>query len=460
MMTKPLRRASGLLLGVTTLALAAALALGFTPARAENHIDGQRTDAPELAAYGPHAVGVRTLTLVNRQQIDIVKLDPQAPAPAADALPRYDRSLAVELWYPAEAGSQGSTVLKALMRDGKTEVDLHGKAVRDAAPLKDGPGWPLVIVSHGFPGNRFLMSPIAENLASKGYVVASIDHADSTYHTQSPRGFSSTLVNRPLDQLFVLNEMARLAKDPASFLNGRVDANRTAVLGYSMGGYGALLTAGAGLSDKVVDGGIPGIGSPAGTLGIHRAGSAEQRGRFDARVKTVVAIAPWGFSRGLFTPDSLKGVRVPVLFMAGSVDDVSGYDNGVRATWQATTGVPRALLTFDNANHNAGAPMPPPAEALRTDPATKGNFAGHYIDAVWDNVRMNNVAQHFVAAWLGRQLKADPAMDAYLSLLPESNRGLWAMDDKGQPKPEHTHWKGFPNRTAKGLRYELLPAGQ
>ena len=75
--------------------------------------------------------------------------------------------------------------------------------------------YPLLIISHGYPGNRFLLSHLAENLASKGYVVASIDHTDSTYSDQA--AFGSTLLNRPLDQLFVLNEMARLnGSDPTA----------------------------------------------------------------------------------------------------------------------------------------------------------------------------------------------------------------------------------------------------
>jgi predicted dienelactone hydrolase len=60
-------------------------------------------------------------------------------------------------------------------------VTLTGKAVRDAT-AKNAGVFPLVIVSHGYPGNRFLLSHLTENLASKGYVVVAIDHTDSTFH--------------------------------------------------------------------------------------------------------------------------------------------------------------------------------------------------------------------------------------------------------------------------------------
>jgi hypothetical protein len=50
-------------------------------------------DAPELAALGPHGVGVRTLMLVDRGQLDLSAIDP-----ATGAAPLRDRSLKVELW--------------------------------------------------------------------------------------------------------------------------------------------------------------------------------------------------------------------------------------------------------------------------------------------------------------------------------------------------------------------------
>lgn len=411
------------------------------PAIAENRIDTIRPDAPELAAYGGQAIGVRTLHLIDPGRIDVAALDPTAAKPSP--LPRYDRPLTVEVWYPAESGAKGETALKAIIRDGKTEVLLQGKAVRDAEPATGR--FPLVIVSHGFPGNRYLLSPLAENIASKGYVVVAIDHTESTYDSLSPRSFSSTLVNRSLDQLFILDQIAKLSRDPAFFLNGRVDAGNSAVIGYSMGGYGALITAGAGLTKKAVEATDTAWSAPFGTLAIHESGSKSHAGLFDPRVKTAILFAPAGWSVGFFDADSVKGLRVPALFVAGSLDDVVQYDTGIRPTWRASTSIDRAMLTFANAGHNAGAPMPAPREADRIDPERGFNYTAHYSDSVWDNVRMNNIAEHFVTAWLGKYLKADPAMDAYLDLAPDSNGNSW---------------KGFPEHTARGLRFERLKAGE
>jgi predicted dienelactone hydrolase len=418
------------------------LSMGVTVAMAEdNRIDLIRPDAPELAAFGQHRVGVRRIELTNTGQIDIVKVEAGKP------FPLYDRKLTVEVWYPADIpdGTAPSAYTDVLLRDGKTAVTLHGRAVRDAEPKKDGLH-PLVIISHGYPGNRFLLSHLAENLASKGYVVASIDHAESTYDNQQK--FGSTLVNRPLDQKFVIDEMARLAAESDSFLSGLVDASNTAVIGYSMGGYGALIMAGGGVTKAATE---FEWGAPEETLKIHLAGSEPHEKLIDPRVKAIVAFAPWGMERGFWDEKGLAGVRKPVLFVAGSVDDVSGYENGVKKIFEQSINADRYLLTFDNANHNVAAPIPAPAESWNKVDGLAFVPFDHYADPVWDTVRMNNIAQHFLTAFLGMHLKNETGMEEYLSLVEDSGDGVWAANEDGSLKPEHTYWKGFQNRTARGL---------
>lgn len=414
-----------------------------TPLAAQNRIDGQSPDAPELAAYGNLPVGVRQIELVNKDQIDIVGIDPTAEKPAE--LPRYDRPLTVEMWYPAAEGSTGDTSLNTFLRDGKTEVTLEGRAMRDAAPARAENPFPLVLMSHGYPGNRFLMSHLAENLASKGYVVASIDHTDSTYRTQA--AFGSTLVNRSLDQLFVLDEMARLNQDDSSGLAGLIDTNNAGLIGYSMGGYGAVVTAGGGVSERALP------YAPHDTLSIHRQGSETHEDLPDPRIKTAVAIGPWGMNNGFWDAEGLAGIEIPMLFVAGSNDTTSGYENGVRAIWEGATGVDRSLLTFDGGGHNTVAPIPAPQESYDAE------VSGHYTDAVWDSVFMNNVGQHFVTAWLDTELKGDAGKSKYLDLEPLGSSGIWSMNDDGSTGADHTYWAGFAKGTADGLRYETLAAG-
>ncbi|MBD3663516.1 alpha/beta hydrolase family protein [Sulfitobacter aestuariivivens] len=433
-----------------TLTFAIAVTTGGA-ALAENRIDRQLPSAPELAAYGTHAVGVRTLEMTNPDQIDILAIDPAAEKPTE--WPRYDRPLVVEVWYPAADGGEGSTTLKAFLRDGTTEVSIEGKAMRDVAAVETDTPFPLVLISHGYPGNRFLMSHLAENIASKGYVVASIDHTDSTYRTQA--AFGSTLVNRSLDQLFVLDQMAAMASEGGA-MAGLYDAGNTGLIGYSMGGYGAIITAGGGVTEASV--GYP-WGGPHGTLGIHQAGSETHEALPDPRIKTAVAIGPWGMNTGFWDAEGLSGVRIPMLFIAGSQDDVSLYENGVRAIWEGVTGVDTALLTYINGGHNSGAPMSAPKESFY-DNADKGfNISEHYSDPVWDTVRSNNIAQHFVTAWLDAALKEGKNSE-FLELVVNANDGVWSVDEDGTFKEDHSYWPGFAQGTAKGLTFETRSAAE
>ncbi|TQS72610.1 dienelactone hydrolase [Rhodobacteraceae bacterium] len=431
--------------------IAGAIAL---PAHAENRIDRIRSDAPELAAYGEYTVGVREIRLDHENQIDIVNVTDDMKSP--EEMPRYDRPLPVQVWYPAASDAEGSQIVKAYMRDGETVVELHGQGIVDAEPLDSGESFPLVIVSHGYPGNRFLMSPIAENLASKGYVVAAIDHTDSTYSTKKP--IQSSVVNRSDDQLFVLDRIAAMGEEDG-FLSGLVDADNAAIIGYSMGGYGAVISAGGGVNTAAVATTDGFFSAPPGTLERYRAGSEVYKNRFDPRLKTIIAFAPAGSKVGFFDESTLADVRVPALYIAGSRDDTVGYTDGVRETWRQSVNVERALLTFENANHNVGAPMPPPEEAWGYDENLGFDPAMHYLDFVWDNVRMNNISQHFITAWLGVQLKGDENMSRYLDLVAHSNDGVAGTSDDGAAT-EGTYWAGFPARSAQGLRFEVLSAAK
>lgn len=425
-------------------------------AQAENRIDIIRADAPELAAYDERSIGVQEIDLVHKDQIDVLSIKPDHKD--GDPFPLYDRPVTLEVWYPAIENAVGPKVVQATIRDGKTKVDLHGKAIWKAEPAKAEKPFPLVIVTHGYPGNRFLMSPIAENLASKGYVVVSIDHTDATYATLDK--ISSTLVNRTKDDLFVLNQIAELAKDETSFLYGLVDADNTAMIGYSMGGYGTVVTVGGGLTQLALDTREGFFSTPKGTLDQYRSGSEAYKALADDRIKTAVTFAPAGMRRGFMDAETVKGIRVPMLFIAGSIDDIVGYEDGVRAMWKAASSVDRSLLTFENANHNAGAPMAPPEEANVIDPKLGFNLTMHYLDPVWDNVRMNNISVHFITAWMDKYLKDDSSKDAYLDLVPVGHDGVWSREKDGTPKADDTYWKGFPNRTAAGLRFESLKAGE
>ncbi len=379
-----------------------------------NRIDATRPDSPLLAGRGIYPVGVRHRVLIDPDRIDI--------AASSNRIRRGPRQLPVELWYPATADTKPGGRYHTILRDGVTPVTLHGQAVRDAKPATDGP-FPLIIISHGYPGNRFLMSHLAEALASRGYVVAAADHPQSTYDDQGM--FGATLYHRPLDQRFLLSA---LADEPLA------DIQNAAVIGFSMGGYGALVLAGAGLA--------PGLDThelapPHAILAEHLA--ANQLSAPNS-LKAVLTIGPWGMGRGLWDASGLLGIRVPLLIMAGSADETSDY-GAMRRIAEGARNADRHLLTFMNAGHNAAAPFPAPAESHAHSDVLGWAPFSHYADPVWDTVRMNALAQHFSAAFLDHRLKGNHSASEFLD-----------------PDTAFSTDAGFTPETKIGLTLEHWPA--
>lgn len=360
--------------------------------RAEmNRIDLIHPDAPALAHPGPYPVGVQTLHLTNPNQIDVLN--------STNVICRYDRPLVTEVWYPAIPGTQPGTTYATLLRDGHRPVLLYGQASRDA-PQAAG-DFPLIILSHGYPGNRMLMAHFGEKLASHGYVVASIDHTDSTYDNKA--AFASTLVNRPKDTAFVRSALAN-----------RADCSRTVIMGYSMGGYGALVSGGAAISQAA----LHMDGAPWPGLWDHAVDP-----QVDPSLKAIIPIGPWGRARGMWDADGMARLRVPMLLMAGSADMVSGYGDGMRLIFAEATGITRHLLTFEGAGHNAAAPYPAPLEAFQLSDHLDFPPAEHYADPVWDTGLMNSIAQAHALGFLDlhlKGLKQETAPGLHRGLLLES----------------------------------------
>ncbi|TMU54852.1 alpha/beta hydrolase family protein [Flagellimonas algicola] len=386
-------------------------------------------DAPELSARGSYKVGVRTLEFVNKGQVDILNSKEGND-------PLYDRPLTVEVWYPAAIETEGLISYDEVMgTNGDPNRPIipftfNGRATRDAAPVTSDGKFPLVVVSHGYVGSRYLMTYLTENLASKGYIVAAIDHTESTFKDAAP--FQSTLLNRSKDILFVVNEMAA----GKHFLSDQVDGDNTGIVGYSMGGYGVLNVAGAAYSEFAINF-FKGMTGGSNALAVRGSASEEYQNSMDPRIKAVVAFAPWGMERGVWDAETLKGLKTPTLFVAGDQDDVSGYEKGIKAIYEGAVNADRYLLTYMDARHNV-APNPPPAEALQAGLHIDEYY--RYAEPSWDQRRINNINQHFVTAFLGTHLKQKD-YSKFLDIKEDSN--------------EET-WPGFVPRSSTGM--ELLHA--
>lgn len=394
-------------------------------------------DAPDLAYRGNYSVGVRTMNVVDPDRLDILNYT------AEDGAPLYDRPLTLEIWYPAIIPENREAKTQYIDEMFTQDAIIHtGRALRGAEPVDET--FPLIIVSHGYPGTRYIMSYLTENLASKGYVVVAIAHTDSTVRDQNQ--FSSTLLNRSLDILFTLDQMTALTNTETSFLFNRIDTDNVGLAGYSMGGYGVINTAGAGYSEAGVN---LSWGVPGGLLKMRQSGNPEYEATIDPRIKAVFAMAPWGAAY-FWDAEGLKGLKVPSFFVAGEYDDVAGYENGVKLFYDWAVNSESYLLTVENARHNV-APNAYEQNALVSVKMNADDYL-RYTEPSWDNRRLNNIVQHFATAFFGTYLKSAD-YGKYLDLIENSNDGVWDINEDGTYGENHTHWEGFPNRTALGLQF-------
>jgi dienelactone hydrolase len=186
---------------------------------------------------GPFPVGVQTDTWTDSER---------------------QRTLPVEIWYPADAGHAGQDLDAAtwdtftpgwVAEGGATAEDqVHQAAVRDAAWSEDeATERPLVLLVHGWAGFRREATFIGTHLASHGYVVVSPDVVGSTFvdvdaflATQQPVGTADALgdhlqgiaTNRRGDIPFLISTAT--TKLP-------VRASGVGVTGASFGGWSALV---------------------------------------------------------------------------------------------------------------------------------------------------------------------------------------------------------------------------
>jgi predicted dienelactone hydrolase len=313
--------------------------------------------------------------------------------------------MTIEVWYPATipAGAEERATYVMELSAGSSGIEsvpktvqVRGKALKGRATGK----WKLVslvIVSHGYPGSRYFLTYLSENLASKGYVVAAIDHTDSVFGAE--KAFPSTLLNRASDQLFTIGALEELSAKPDHFLTGMVDAAHVAIVGYSMGGYGALGSAGAGYSAKSSVANLV----PGGYLDDWEAGSAKYQAHLRKELKVVVAIAPWGAQPPFNSWDAsaLGAIHIPMLVIAGDQDDVSDYTNGIKLAFEKAVHSDRCMLVYENARHNVGG-NPTPQEAMQ-----------HFVTREFSKNpagakdRITAINQHFITAFLDLTLKGD-----------------------------------------------------
>ncbi|WP_299538802.1 alpha/beta hydrolase [uncultured Streptomyces sp.] len=210
---------------------------------------------------GPYAVGTRTLHMSDHR-----RHDPWVPS--------VHRELMVSLHYPARA-ERGTSAAYMTREEARLLLEARGLAGAVSAGTVSGvrthafagarPAdgrFPLVLLSPGFSMQRSTLTTLASDLASRGYVVASVDHAYESVGTAFPGGRVLTCraceqvltdedrarvaVGRAHDLSFVIDRLTAL-RNPSGATHGHrglpfsrtIDPGRIGVAGHSIGGAAA-----------------------------------------------------------------------------------------------------------------------------------------------------------------------------------------------------------------------------
>lgn len=152
---------------------------------------------------------------------------------AADAgllqwsFPYYNAQVPVAIWYPTSGETSeidaGPFTLRAT-GDGETEQRQHA----------------LLVISHGTGGSNIAHHPIAEALASAGFMVAALTHPGDNFQDRSLIADERYFDERPR-QLHAL--LAALTTDEN--FTSLIDTTRIGAIGHSAGGYAVAAAIGA-----------------------------------------------------------------------------------------------------------------------------------------------------------------------------------------------------------------------
>ncbi|RUS48577.1 hypothetical protein [Cohnella sp. AR92] len=212
---------------------------------------------------GPYPVGTVIYHWVDRSRME------QTPGKTNPY-----REINVQLWYPARASQAKKQAdyipeLPELSRYAQQRwhlpstllsyLNLAKTFTYEDADLPEGTReYPVIVLSHGWPGLRFAYHYLETGLASRGYVVAAVEHTYGTPAAVFPdgrveaMGASPPEFNLPAwdeiidnvwskDDSFVLDQLGKLnAGASGGRFRHRLNLEQAGVIGHSFGGDNAL----------------------------------------------------------------------------------------------------------------------------------------------------------------------------------------------------------------------------
>ena len=289
------------------------------------------------------------------------------------------------LWYPAFGNEMPVR-----------HMGVASTAVRNGEMAAGGP-FPLVMISHGSEGHRFVHFWLAEYLARRGYIVAAVQHNGDNYLDASDARSLSIIERRPLEMRQAL-DLLLTHEDIAP----HIDAGRICALGHSAGGATVFKLAGWQFdaaewqrycaanrdSDRVICEFVPDQDDLNRLRDHHGAPIVPAR---DARISAIIAIAPaFGVAA---TQAGFENVDIPMLVIEPETDEVLHHDVNAARFRQLLQG--RAgFVRVKGAGHYSF--LPPCTDFIAQ------NFPHLCRDFGRERHRIHNSVQQLVAHFLDR----------------------------------------------------------
>ena len=107
-------------------------------------------------------------------------------------------------------------------------------------PMAEGARRPLIMLSHGRGSNAWQYAWFAKELASRGYIVAGLNHYHANTYDRQIAYLANKIWQRPSD---ISLDISHLLADPV--WGARIDPGRIGVAGHSQGGFTAIWISGA-----------------------------------------------------------------------------------------------------------------------------------------------------------------------------------------------------------------------
>ncbi len=193
---------------------------------------------------------------------------------------------------PAQRGSFGVRSCRVEARVGEKQQASFLEVRYPDAP---GPR-PIVVICHGWAAHARKFVPLAEHLASRGFVAACFEQPDA-WGSSTPRW-----ARQLKDGIAALEAASR---SPASPLAGRLDWSRLALLGHSYGAAASVVVASE-----------------------------------DPRVRAVVALSPVNQSHRALLLERGARLTMPLLIISGQLDWIATR-RYTQALYEAATSAPR-----------------------------------------------------------------------------------------------------------------------